>query len=190
VQTTGASSSPVPAAIPEITANITNAVSRVSSTTVRNRMIASAPARLNARARLSAITIITSAIRTGQQHERDGQRPPLVVARPLGPAVKWWTAVTTHPIANATPNRAGHHADGSGGAVVAAGFWMSCSNDSSISRHPRRRGGTRRAAGRSPGSSPPASPTNRPRQRRRAAGCVPSQIPHSSTHRRYFDARA
>ena len=43
---------------------MTNAVSRVSSTTVRKRTMASAPTRLNARAMLSLMTTVTSEIST------------------------------------------------------------------------------------------------------------------------------
>ncbi len=57
------------------TAKITNAVSRVSATTVRNRTIASAPTRLNARATFSPMTWVTTAIRIAEQDEgRDEAR--------------------------------------------------------------------------------------------------------------------
>ena len=50
--------------MPTTTAKITNAVSRVSRTTVRKRTIDNAPTRLNARATLSPITCVTIAIKT------------------------------------------------------------------------------------------------------------------------------
>ena len=49
--------------MPTPTAKITNAVSCVSRTTVRNLTMDSAPTRLNARATLSPITCVTMAIR-------------------------------------------------------------------------------------------------------------------------------
>ena len=52
-----------PTAMPTTTARMTNAVSWVSRTTVRNRTIASAPTRLNARATLSPMTCVTIAMR-------------------------------------------------------------------------------------------------------------------------------
>ncbi len=55
---------PAPTAMPTATAKMTNAVSRVSSTTVRNRTMASAPTRLNARAMLLPMANVTMAMIT------------------------------------------------------------------------------------------------------------------------------
>jgi len=52
----------VPAAMPTINAKMTNAVSRVSSTTVRNRTSESAPTRLNARATLEPMTMVVASV--------------------------------------------------------------------------------------------------------------------------------
>ena len=65
-----------PVAMPTATANITNAVSRVSRTTVRKRTIDSAPTRLNARATLSPITCVTIAIRTHSKTSVVGSDAP------------------------------------------------------------------------------------------------------------------
>jgi hypothetical protein len=50
--------------MPSITAKMTNAVSRVSRTTVRKRTMESVPTRLKARATLSPITWVTVAIKS------------------------------------------------------------------------------------------------------------------------------
>ena len=56
-----------PAAIPATTAKMTNAVSRVSRTTVRKRTMERAPVKLNARATLSPMTRVTMAIKTARR---------------------------------------------------------------------------------------------------------------------------
>src|SRR5262245_12434081 len=88
--------------MPMTTAKMTNAVSRVSSTTVRKRMIASAPTRLNARAVLSPITWVTMAIRI---HSSTSVEAKFGAGGMFRSCVRAWTAAMTRPRRRASPSR-------------------------------------------------------------------------------------
>src|SRR5437868_6788697 len=93
---------PAPTPMPTTTSKITKAVSRVSSTTVRKRIMANAPARLKARATLLPMTSVTMLIRTVSSTS--------VVAKGIRServrrCVRIYTAATTLPNARETIKR-------------------------------------------------------------------------------------